>query len=242
MEVNDKVAIVTGASSGIGSATAKLLGKKGAKVALVARSKEKLLEISSKIPDSFVVVADMTVEKDIKEMVGEVIKHYGRVDILINNAGRGYRSNIEGIDSKKFHELFDLIVSGPLIAMQCVIPQMKKQGGGAIVNISSRTSSMYIPNLAAYSSLKRALNGISLTAREELKKDNIVVSVVYPYFTNTNFPNSTMTNDAIPNPQFLTYHGPSYQEGDPPELVAEKILEIIKSGDAEITLHESTDK
>ena len=81
--------------------------------------------------------------------------------------------------------------------MQQVIPIMRKQGGGTIINISSGTALMYLPNNGAYSSLKRALASISLTAREELKKDNIIVSVVYPYITLTNFEKNTI-KDSIP--------------------------------------------
>jgi len=196
MKVRDKVVIVTGASSGMGLATARLLAKKGAKVALVSRSKEKLEEISRDLPGSVVIQADMRVENDIKNMVAKAHEHFGRIDILINNAGRGYGTPLEYIDIKQFRELFELNVVGPLIAMQAVIPVMRKQGGGMIVNISSGTTLSYMPGVSAYASLKRALNGLTLTAREELKKDNIVVSVVYPYITETNFYRDGMKSKA----------------------------------------------
>src|SRR5207253_1933120 len=99
---------------------------------------------------------------------------------LINNAGQGYDAMIEKINSKTYHYIFDLDVVGPLIAMQEVIPLMHEQGGGAIVNISSGTALMSLPSMGAYSSLKRALVGLSLTANEELKNENISVSVVFP--------------------------------------------------------------
>lgn len=196
MEVKDKVVIVTGASSGIGEATAKLLASKSAKVALVARSKEKLDSLSKELPDSFVIPTDMTKEEEIKEMVRKTNDHFGRIDVLINNAGRGYHVPLMEIENKKFHDLFDLDVVGPLIVMQQVIPVMKKQGGGAIVNISSGTSFMAIPGIAAYSSMKRALNAISLTAREEFKADTIVVSLVYPYITKTQFHTNLLNGSA----------------------------------------------
>src|SRR5207237_1142404 len=119
----------------------------------------------------------------VKDMVKKTIEHYGRIDILVNNAGRGYDAPVEKIDPKLYEELFVLNQLSPLVAMQEAIPHMKKQGEGAIVNISSGTSLMDIPGIGAYSSLKRALNGLSLTAREELKDDKIAVSVVYPYIT-----------------------------------------------------------
>ena len=137
MQVKDRVAIVTGASSGIGLVTAKLLSELGAKVALVARSGDKLHKLSKKLPQSLSIVADMSKENDIKDMIKKVKNHYGQIDILINNAGRGYDAAVENIKIEKFQQVIDLDLIGPLIAMQEVIPIMRKQKEGAIVNISS---------------------------------------------------------------------------------------------------------
>lgn len=232
MNIKDKVAIVTGASSGIGLATAKLLTEKGAKIALVARSKEKLDALSKTLKNSFVVQTDMRDKEQIIDMIKKVHKHYGRIDILINNAGRGYHVPITEIDTEKFKMLFDLNVLGPLIATQQVIPLMKKQGGGAVVNISSGTSLMQIPGIAAYSSTKRALNAISLTAMEELKSDNITVSLIYPYITKTNFHKNLINNE-----DWEMQQRPGMAPFDEPELIAEKILEAIQTGEAEVFAH-----
>lgn len=232
MNIKDKIAIVTGASSGIGFATAKLLSKKGAKVALVSRSENKLKEISKDLPHSFVFRTDMSKEEDIIRMVKEVEKHFGTINILVNNAGVGYDAPVENIDMKIFREVFDLDLAGLIVAMEQVIPIMRKNREGSIVNISSGTALMAIPNMAPYSSLKRALVGISLTAREELANDNIKVSVVYPYITETNFEKNTIKNDnQIPvNDQLM--------KGDSAEFVAQKILDAITYGEAEIFAHE----
>jgi short-subunit dehydrogenase len=235
MDVKNKVAIVTGASSGIGEATAKLLTKKGAKVVLAARSKDKLIALSRTLSDSLVIQTDMTKAAQIKRMIKAILNKFGRVDILVNNAGIGYDAAIEKIDLKKFQYLINLDLIGPLIAMQEVIPIMRKQGGGAIINISSGTSFMNIPNLGAYSSLKRALNGFSLTAREELAKDKISVSVIYPYFTATNFAKNILGGARDIQPQNRDAKLPP---ADPPEYIAEKILEAINSGKAEIVAHD----
>jgi short-subunit dehydrogenase len=140
MNVQNKVAIVTGASSGVGLAAARLLAKHGAKVALVSRSKEKLEKLSAELPNSIALPADMKVIPEIRSMVEQTAEHFGRVDILINNAGQGYDASIEGTNIDILHYIFDLEVVGPLVAMQQVIPHMRRQGGGAIINISSGLS------------------------------------------------------------------------------------------------------
>jgi short-subunit dehydrogenase len=235
MDLQNRVVIVTGASSGIGLATAKLLSIQGARLAFVSRSKEKLEQLSVELPHSLAVPTDMTRVYEIEGMVRRTMEHFGRIDVLINCAGQGYDAPVEKTNVDTFHHIFDLDVVGPLAAMQQVIPVMRKQGGGAIINVSSGTALMYLPFNGAYSGLKRALANISLTAREELKKDNIVVSVVYPYMTLTDFEKNTI-KDAVPQG--------GEQEGGPPfpadtaEYVAQKILEGIKSGEAEIFAHD----
>jgi short-subunit dehydrogenase len=242
VNVKNKIAIVTGASSGIGLATAKLLTQKGAKVALVARSKEKLEKISKELLDSLVIQADMTKKEEIRRMVKKAKDHFGRVDILINNAGLGYDASIENTDIDAFHQLFDLDVIGPLIAIQEVVPIMRKQGGGAIANISSGTALMALPNMSAYSSLKRALAGISLTANEEFKKDKIVVSVVYPYITLTDFEKNTIKAKNREEFQWEEENDSDFKPPDSAEYIAEKILEGIENEKAEIYAHDWMEK
>ncbi|HUD44426.1 MAG TPA: SDR family oxidoreductase [Patescibacteria group bacterium] len=239
MQIKDKVAIVTGASSGIGLATAKLLAQKGAKVALVSRSKDKLEKLSKGLPDSLVVVADMSKPEEIKSMVQEVKKHFGRIDILVNNAGQGYDAPIEQIDPVIFHQIFDLDVVGPLVAMQQVAPIMRQNGSGSIVNISSGTALMALPNMAAYSSLKRALVGISLTAGEELKKDKISVSVIYPYITDTDFEKNTIKSLNSEEEGQGEHGGYEPPKIDSAEYIAEKIVsEGIEKEAVEVYAHE----
>lgn len=238
MNIKNKIAIVTGASSGIGLATARLLTQKGARVALVARSKEKLEKLSKELPGSIVIQVDMTKKEQIKEMVKKAAGHFGRIDILINNAGQGYDASIENTDIDIFHKLFELDVIGPLVAMQEVVSIMKKQGNGSIVNISSGTALMTLPNMGAYSSLKRALSGISLTANEEFKKDKIIVSVVYPYITLTDFEKNTIKAKNMDNLQWEEEEESNFKPPDSAEYVAVKILEGIEKEKVEIYVHD----
>ena len=240
MNLKNKVAIVTGASSGIGEATAKLLSQQGAKVVLAARSIDKLNAISRELPNSLAIQTDVTNEKQIKEMVSKTLKHFGKIDILINNAGKGYDASIEDTKIETFRELFELDVLAALICMQEVIPVMKKQGGGSIVNVSSGTALMALPNMSAYSSLKRALAGISLTANEELKNDNVKVSVIYPYITLTDFEKNTI-KEKIQEEDWNS-DDPDFKPPDTPEYVAQKILEGIESRAPEIYVHDWMEK
>jgi NAD(P)-dependent dehydrogenase (short-subunit alcohol dehydrogenase family) len=227
MQIKDHVFIVTGASSGIGLSTAIALADRGAKVALLARSTEALQKLAQQLPGSLPVTTDMTQFDRVREAVRIVHQHYGRVDGLVNNAGRSYAAAVEEIDPVVFDEIFHLNVLGPIVAMQAVIPLMRTLGGGSIVNVNSGTAFMTVPEYGVYSSSKRALLGISLTARAELEKDGIVVSEIYPFITATNFGLHRMGNPAGGGPSA------NYADGDKPEFVAGLILKAIEEGEAQ---------
>jgi short-subunit dehydrogenase len=227
MEIKDHVFIVTGASFGIGLSTAVELAARGARVALLARSKEALEELSARLGGSLPVVADMTDFAGVRQAVQKVHQHYGRIDGLINNAGRSYAAAVEEIDPELFDEIFHLNVLGPIVAMQAVIPIMRAQGAGSIVNVNSGTAFMTIPQYSVYSSSKRALLGFSLAARAELENDRIIVSEVYPFITATNFGKNRMGNPAGGGP------AANYASGDTPEFVAGLILQAIEEGQAQ---------
>jgi len=230
-----KAAIVTGASSGIGLATARLLAANGVRVGLVSRSRGILEEISGSLPGSRAIPADMTKIPQIRTMVKSAMEYLGRIDIMVNNAGQGYDASVEKTEIGIFRYIYDLNVIGALVAMQQVIPIMRAQGGGTIINISSGTALMHLPGMSPYSSSKRALADISLAARQELQADNIVVSVVYPYITLTNFEKNTLR--AVPVPEDKVEPTGPYMP-DSAEFVAEKIAGGIVSGEAEIFSHD----
>lgn len=242
MDIKNKVIIITGASQGIGEATAKYLGKMGAKLVLAARSAEKIQKLAKELPDAFAVPTDMRQAEEVKKLVDETLKKYGRVDILINNAGQGMYGPAESIDIEEYKKIMELNVYGYLRAMQAVIPVMKKQAhsagstgspqagsgsasGGMILNISSRVSKNYFPALAAYASTKYAVNALSLTARQELAKDNITVSVFHPKMTSTEFNKHSLGS----SPYWEARPGAAAPVVDTPEQVAEKIAGLIDS-------------
>ena len=224
MQIQDHVFIVTGASSGIGLSTAIALSERGAKVALLARNYDALQELAQQLPGSFPVTVDMTEFDRVREAIRAVHQHYGRIDGLVNNAGRSYAASVEEIDPALFDEIFHLNVLGPIVAMQSAIPVMRAQGGGCIVNINSGTAFMTVPQYSVYSASKRALLGFSLTARAELEKDGIVVSEIYPFITATNFGKNRMGNPAGGGP------AADYAQGDTPEFVASLISKPLKKG------------
>jgi len=227
MHIQDHVFVVTGASSGIGLATARLLAAKGGNVALLARSRDALAFLARELPGSLPVVADVTDFAALRAAIASIHAHYGRLDGLINNAGRSYAAAVEEIDPALFDEIFHLNVLGPIVAMQAVIPTMRAAGGGAIVNVNSGTAFMTVPQYSVYSASKRALLGFSLTARMELEPDGIVVSEVYPFITATNFGNNRMGNPVGGGP------ASNYAAGDTPEFVGGLILQAIEEGKAQ---------
>jgi short-subunit dehydrogenase len=227
MQIKDRVFLVTGASSGIGLATSIALSERGAKVALLARSTEALQKLAQQLPDSLPVTADVIQFDRLRDAVRGVHRHYGRIDGLINNAGRSYAAAVEEIDPVVFDEIIHLNVLAPIVAMQAVIPLMRAQGGGSIVNVNSGTAFMALPQYSVYSASKRALLGFSLTARAELQKDGIVVGEIYPFITATNFGKNRMGTPAGGGPSA------DYAAGDTPEFVAGLILKAIEEGQAQ---------
>jgi short-subunit dehydrogenase len=234
VEIKGKVAIVTGASAGIGIATAKLLSKMGAKLALVARSQDILESLAKELPNSIAIAADISKPRDVERMVKQTYDWFGRIDVLVNNAGQGYDAPVEKTDDKVFSYLFDLDVLGPVVAIREVVPIMRKMGGGAIVNVSSGTALMQLPEMGVYSSLKAALAQISLTANEELKGDQISVSVVYPYITLTDFEKNTIKTSAQLQEEQSDGEQAAWAKADTAEHVAELIVQCIKTGEAEV--------
>jgi short-subunit dehydrogenase len=234
MDIAEKVVLITGASSGIGLATARLLAQKGAKLALAARSAEKLTQLASELPDAIAVPTDLRDEAAVRQMVAQTHEHYKRIDILINNAGQGLTVPIEKMNIDTYRSIFELNVISVIVAMQEVIPIMRAQGGGVIINISSGTSKIPPERyggtnpVGPYAYTKYALNAITLIGRQELAADNVSLGLVYPGVTETNFYN----NLAEGRKPASTPGGATSVESA--ESVAEKILEAVETQAAEV--------
>ncbi len=236
MDIQGKVIIVTGASSGIGLATARALGQAGAQVVLAARDDQRLGALTNEIAGSRTHRTDVTVAKQAKALIDNTTAEFGRIDGLINCAGRGMFARVEDIDLDDFRQLLELNVVAPLRLMQLALPVMKEHGGGAILNVSSLASTKYIPNIAGYAATKYALNALSLTARAELVGDNVVVSVVRPGVVDSEFGANATT--AEPDALRRGADGRLLPHVISPETVAAKIIDLLRSGEAELDIVE----
>jgi len=161
MQLSGKVALVTGASRGIGKAILTQLIAQGATVIGTATSEAGAQQISATIAEhkgtGQGLVLDMGSTESIEALLATIALSHPCIDILVNNAGIGYDALTEKIDVDTYHYVFDLDLIGPLAAMQQVIPLMRKQGEGTIINVSSAVALMTLPNNAPYASIKRAL-------------------------------------------------------------------------------------
>lgn len=227
MEINGSVAIVTGASSGIGAATARALATSGAKVVLLARRKDRIEKLASELENAIAVTCDVTSKDQVKHAVDEALKVHGRIDIVVNNAGQALQASIDEINPDDFREIFELNVVAPLVMMQTVIPTMRQQGAGSFVNISSGIWFQPISESGAYSATKAALSILTGVAQVDLAETNIAVSLMYPFITETELVDAIKAG----RDSAERIEAPIASERQSPELVATKIIELIRTGE-----------
>ena len=190
MELDGKVVVVTGASMGIGEAIAKEFASSGAGVVMLSRDTARAEAARARIgfqDRTIALSCDVRHSEDIDRALALTLHHFKRVDVWINNAGHGLLDSVAELDMSSCHELFETNFFGALSAMQAVIPVMRQQGGGSIINVSSVAGHIPLPFHAAYSASKFALNAIGKAARVELLKDGIHVLTICPGYVRTAF-------------------------------------------------------
>ena len=187
LDLTGAVVIVTGASSGIGEAAARALHRAGARPVLAARREDRLSQLSEELGGALAVPTDVTDPAARERLVQATLERYGRIDGLVNNAGVALHAMLADVDLAEFTELLQLNVVSALGMMQAVLPAMRSQGAGRIVNVSSGTTRMAPPTVGGYAAAKAALNMLGEVARKEWAADGIVVSTVLPSLTATEF-------------------------------------------------------
>jgi NADP-dependent 3-hydroxy acid dehydrogenase YdfG/uncharacterized protein YciI len=180
-----KVALVTGASSGIGEATSSALSREGARLALAARRIERLETLGQRLretqhTEAAVFRADLGQEKDARSLVDQVVAGFGRLDIVVNSAGVMLLSPIAEATADEWRRMIDLNLVGVMHVTQAAVAAMRKSGGGHIVNVASLAGRIANPNASAYAATKFGIVGFSESVRREVYKDNIRVTVIEP--------------------------------------------------------------
>jgi NAD(P)-dependent dehydrogenase (short-subunit alcohol dehydrogenase family) len=189
IDIQGRSVLIMGASRGLGFLLARALGEQGARVAIVARSEDELERARQKLISEgievFAIQGDVGDAQAVDEIVRRVNERFGRIDILINNAGIIQVGPIEHMTTEDYQQAMATHLWGPYNAMKAVAPLMKFQGGGRIVNISSIGGEVPVPHLAPYTMSKFALTGLSDAFRAEMDKDNIKITTVIPGLMRT---------------------------------------------------------
>lgn len=194
----DKVILITGASTGIGAALARELAKRGAKLALAARSEDKLREVANNCPDSIVVPTDVTNQAACQAMVEKTTAHFGRLDVLVNNAGQSMLSRFDEIqDFSIFEKLIQINYLSAVYSTHAALPHLKASNG-LVVAVSSVAGKTGIPLRTGYSASKHAMQGFFDSLRIELMGSGVAVSVVSPGFVDTNIREHSLGADGKP--------------------------------------------
>lgn len=228
--MNGIVVAITGASAGIGRATAIRLARNGAAVAICARRTDRLAAVASEIRAAggrtLPVTADVTSHADMDQFVAAIVREYGRLDVMVCNAGYGIYGELDSVRPDQMRELMDVNFMGTFNAARSALPVFKRQQKGHVIVISSIVGRRGIPFMGAYSATKFAQVGLAECLRAELLGTGIQVSVVYPISTETEF-FGVMTRES----GFATRaHGPRQS----PDSVANAIAAVIHRPAAEV--------
>jgi len=230
MNYKNKVVVITGASSGIGEAAAIKFAKKNAKVVLVARRKEKLLQVQKEISQytdfTLVCQCDVSNKSQVKEMVDMVLDTFGRIDILVNNAGFVIYGKVSELTIEEIESQMETNYFGMIYCTKNFLPYMIEQGQGHIVNVASVGASLGVPGVASYCATKFAMLGFSEGLKHELSGTGVDVTVVSPIMVDT---------PLFDHPSFENFTRPTMITLSP-ETVANAVLKAANSSRLEIVV------
>jgi short-subunit dehydrogenase len=223
MQLKGRTAIITGASSGIGHATAKAFAKEGANVVIASRSKSKLEVIARELSPRSVraIPVDVTERLSVEALMRRASEEFGSIDILVNNAGVGLFASIADGNPDNARYLFDVNVWGSVNCIQAAVPYMRDQRRGHIVNVSSIAGHVSPPYMGMYAATKHALAAISDALRNEVAKNGIGVSTIYPGLTQTSFTENMLQEVEAP-------HIPAVVRWASSDVVARRIYQAVR--------------
>jgi short-subunit dehydrogenase len=223
--MNNKVCIITGASSGIGMSLARTLAARGAWLILAARSEAKLIELKNQLLSSAcrveIVVADVSREDDCRRIIEKAAEVYGRIDVLINNAGISMRAIFEEVDLKVLKQLMDTNFWGTVYCTKYALPYLLKSKG-SVVGVSSIAGYKGLPGRTGYSASKFAMQGFLEVLRIENLKKNLHVLIACPGFTASNIRNTALAKDG-------SMQGESPRDEDKMMTSGEVALRIVQA-------------
>jgi short-subunit dehydrogenase len=239
--VKDKVVLITGGSRGLGLVLARMLAAKGARLAICGRSAEALEKAKEELEatgaEVIAVTADVTRTTDVNRLINKVIRHYGAIDILINNAGIIQVAPYEATEVKDYKEAMQTNFWGPLYTIFGVLPHMRNQGGGRIVNVTSIGGKIAVPHLLPYTASKFALVGLSEGLHASLKESNILVTTVVPTLMRTGSTrNITVKGDHAKEYAWFKVSSSSALLSVKAETAASSIIKAIEYGRSEATI------
>jgi len=227
--LKDQVIWITGASSGIGEALSYAFAKAGARLVLSARRAEKLAEVAAacQVPDAnmFVLPIDLENSENAPQWVEQVINRYGRIDVLINNAGIGQIGYVADMSDAVERRIMEINYFGPVNLTRAVLPYMKEARKGRLVIISSILGDFGMAGLAAYAASKHAAQGYFESLRAEVKADGLTVLVVSPGFIKTD----VTKNSLLPDGRKYQKDSPAQEKGMPTHVFAQKFVSAVKS-------------
>jgi short-subunit dehydrogenase len=226
------VVIVTGASGGIGESTARHFAARGWAVVLAARSAERLARIADEIEaaggTALAVPVDVTVPQERARLVERTATEFGRVDALVNNAGLGMSGTFETMSLDDLDYVFQVNVQAPIALMQAVVPRMRAQGSGVVVNVSSLAEAIPVPYMGGYGASKAALGYITDAAAVELHRDRIAVVKVMPGLTTSDFDSNLLESGSSLSLEQLLAKA-NFVRAMPSERVAAAIWEAVRT-------------